>query len=270
MKGVVYSVLCTFALAFIFSCKPMGKISSSEYAGKEFVTESGLKYTIHRAGEGKRAEIGNVVSVNYRGRLTDSTEFDNSYKRNSPFRFELGAGMVIKGWDEGIALLNIGDSATLIIPSNLGYGEKGVGVIPANSTLIFDVELLEVMETAKPYNVEGLDTTVIQDGLKIIWVTKNESGKPAVEGKKVKVHYSGYLKSGKKFDSSIDRGEPIEFPLGQAYVIEGWDIGIGKLKTGEKARFIIDPELAYGSQGYERVIPPNATLYFDVELLEVE
>jgi FKBP-type peptidyl-prolyl cis-trans isomerase len=178
--------------------------------------------------------------------------------------------MVIKGWDEGIALLNVGDSATLTIPGHLAYGDRAAGMIPANATLIFDVELLDVQETAKPYNLKGLDTTEIQEGLKIIWVTRNESGKPAVEGKKVKVHYSGYLKNGKKFDSSIDRGEPIEFPLGQAYVIEGWDIGIGKLKTGEKARLIIDSDLGYGSQGYENVIPPNATLYFDVELLEVE
>jgi peptidylprolyl isomerase len=254
----------------ILSCKSFDKISSSEYVGKEFVTESGLKYSIHRAGDGKRAEIGDLVSVHYRGRLTDSTEFDNSYKRNSPFRFELGAGMVIKGWDEGIALLNVGDSATLNIPADLAYGDKATGIIPANAALIFDVELIETIETAKPYNLKGLDTTVIQEGLKIVWVTKNESGKQAVEGSTVKVHYSGYLKSGKKFDSSIDRGEPIEFPLGQGRVIEGWDIGISKLKTGEKARLIISSEMGYGSKGYQNVIPPNASLYFDVELLEVK
>jgi len=270
MKNYIFLTLITLTLGFFFSCKSFDKISSSSYTGKEFETETGLKYTIHKAGKGKRAEIGDLVVVNYRGRLVDGAEFDNSYKRGNPFRFELGAGMVIKGWDEGIALLNVGDSATLTIPSNLGYGPKGVGKIPANATLVFDVELVDIIELTKPFKLKGLDTTEIQEGLKIIWVTKNEDGKQAYDGSTVKVHYSGYLKNGKKFDSSVDRGEPIEFPLGQGRVIKGWDIGISKLKTGEKARLIIASELGYGSKGYQKAIPPNASLYFDVELLEVK
>ena len=270
MKQRLCLTLSVLALSLVFSCKSFDKISSSSYVGKEYVTETGLKYIIHKAGEGERAKIGNLVVVNYRGRLVDSTEFDNSFKRGKPFRFELGAGRVIKGWDEGIALLNVGDSATLTIPSNLGYGPKGQGKIPANSTLIFDVELLDIVILAKPYDLKGLDTVEIQEGLKIVWVKKNETGKQAIAGSTVRVHYSGYLKNGKKFDSSVDRGDPIEFPLGQGRVIKGWDAGISKLKTGEKARLIIASELAYGSQGYQKAIPPNASLYFDVELLEVK
>ena len=253
----------------IISCKPMDKISSKSYEGQEFVTQSGIKYTIHKAGEGKRAEAGNIVTVNYAGRLEDGQEFDNSYKKGQPFTFPLGKGKVIRGWDEGIALLNVGDSATLTIPTHLGYGDRKMGSIPANSILIFDVELLAITIPAEPWDVTGLDTIEVQKGLKMIYVKKNESGVQAENNNNVSVHYTGYFENWKKFDSSVDRNSVFVFPLGQGRVIKGWDIGIAKLKTGEKARFIISPELAYGKKGYSTMIPKNATLIFDVELLEI-
>jgi peptidylprolyl isomerase len=245
----------------------MSKVSSKSYVGKEFVTESGLIYTIHRAGEGERAASGKMVLVHYSGRLQDGTPFDNSYDRGEPFKFNLGAGQVIKGWDEGIALLNVGDSATLVIPPNLGYGSKTVGTIPPNSTLIFTVELVAVMTPAQPYDVSGKDTVEIEEGLKIIYLNRNEDGVKAQSGMNVTVHYSGYFKNWKKFDSSVDRGDPFRFPLGQGRVIKGWDLGIAQMRTGEKARLIISPEMGYGERGYA-TIPGNATLFFDVELIE--
>jgi len=261
--------LWVLAALILSSCKSFDKVSSSDYVGKEFQTESGLKYTIHRAGKGDRATSGDIVKVHYAGRLLkDSSKFDNSYDRGAPFQFELGKGKVIKGWDEGIAMLNVGDSATLIIPSYMGYGEKNMGKIPPNSDLIFDVELMDVSKPAVPFNVAGKDTIHIQDHLKIIWLKKNSKGIKAESGKTVKVHYSGYFDNGKKFDSSVDRGTPLEFELGIGRVIKGWDIGIEQLRTGEKARLIIGSSLAYGSKG-SRSIPPNATLTFDVELIEV-
>ncbi len=96
------------------------------------------------------------------------------------------------------------------------------------------------------------------------------TGEQAVAGKTVSVHYTGVLVSGKKFDSSRDRGQPIDFPLGQGAVIKGWDEGIALLKVGGKAKLIIPYQLAYGEQGYPGAIPPKATLIFDVELMEVK
>jgi len=108
-------------------------------------TESGLRYQIIQKGEGKKAEKGNTVFVHYKGQLADGTVFDSSYKRNSPLDFQVGVGQVIPGWDEGICLLNVGDKARLVIPSDLGYGAAGAGgVIPPNATLVFDVELMDV------------------------------------------------------------------------------------------------------------------------------
>ncbi|OUS01997.1 peptidylprolyl isomerase [Flavobacteriales bacterium 33_180_T64] len=108
-------------------------------------TKSGLRYQIIQKGTGKAAEAGKTVSVHYKGQLADGTVFDSSYKRNAPLDFQVGVGQVIPGWDEGICLLNVGDKARLVIPSDLGYGAAGAGgVIPPDATLVFDVELMDV------------------------------------------------------------------------------------------------------------------------------
>lgn len=108
-------------------------------------TESGLRYKMIQKGSGKKAENGKTVSVHYTGQLEDGKVFDSSYPRKKPIEFPLGQGNVIEGWDEGIALLQVGDKARFVIPSHLGYGSRGAGgVIPPDATLIFDVELMDV------------------------------------------------------------------------------------------------------------------------------
>ena len=108
-------------------------------------TESGLRYQFIQRGEGKQAENGKTVSVHYEGSLENGKVFDSSYPRKKPIDFRLGQGQVIEGWDEGIALLKVGDKARFVIPSHLGYGSRGAGgAIPPNATLIFDVELMDV------------------------------------------------------------------------------------------------------------------------------
>jgi FKBP-type peptidyl-prolyl cis-trans isomerase len=108
-------------------------------------TESGLRYKMIQKGSGKQAESGKTVSVHYQGSLDNGKVFDSSYPRKKPIEFKLGQGQVIEGWDEGIALLKVGDKARFVIPSYLGYGSSGAGgVIPPNATLIFDVELMDV------------------------------------------------------------------------------------------------------------------------------
>ena len=108
-------------------------------------TDSGLRYKIIQKGSGAQAEKGKSVSVHYEGSLDNGQVFDSSYRRKDPITFTLGIGQVIQGWDEGIALLKVGDKARFVIPSYLGYGERGAGgVIPPNATLVFDVELVKV------------------------------------------------------------------------------------------------------------------------------
>ena len=108
-------------------------------------TASGLRYQILQKGDGKKATKGAGVSVHYKGQLLDGTVFDSSYKRKEPIDFNVGVGQVIAGWDEGILLLQVGDKARFVIPSELAYGSAGAGgVIPPDATLIFDVELMNV------------------------------------------------------------------------------------------------------------------------------
>jgi FKBP-type peptidyl-prolyl cis-trans isomerase FkpA len=111
----------------------------------EMITDSGLKYDDLTEGSGAAATAGKTVVVHYTGWLTDGSKFDSSLDRQQPFQFRLGAGQVIRGWDEGVQGMREGGRRKLTIPANLGYGARGAGgVIPPNATLVFEVELLEV------------------------------------------------------------------------------------------------------------------------------
>jgi FKBP-type peptidyl-prolyl cis-trans isomerase len=108
-------------------------------------TPSGLKYVELKEGTGATPERGQTVEVHYTGTLEDGTKFDSSRDRGQPFKFKIGVGQVIKGWDEGLSTMKVGGRRNLIIPPELGYGSRGAGrVIPPNATLLFDVELLGV------------------------------------------------------------------------------------------------------------------------------
>lgn len=253
------------------ACGPTTGKTTSENE-ETMTTASGLQYIETAAGSGPQAKAGDLVSVHYRGALADGTPFDNSYDRGAPFDFVLGKGMVIPGWDEGIALMKEGGKATLIIPPDLAYGAAGAGgVIPPNATLNFEVELVAVQPgppgaPEAPTAVNEADYTTTASGLKYYDLVAGQ-GEPPQPGSAVTVHYTGWLTDGTKFDSSLDRGQPFSFPLGQGRVIAGWDEGVASMTPGTVRQLVIPAELGYGSRGAGSVIPPNATLIFEVELL---
>jgi FKBP-type peptidyl-prolyl cis-trans isomerase len=117
---------------------------SGDKSGEEMMTDSGLKYVDMKVGDGESPQAGQLVTVHYTGWLEDGTKFDSSVDKNRPFEFTIGAGRVIKGWDEGVMTMKVGGKRKLTIPSELGYGARGIGPIPPNSTLIFEVELLAI------------------------------------------------------------------------------------------------------------------------------
>jgi peptidylprolyl isomerase len=214
-------------------------------------TGSGLKYQELKVGEGATAKTGDVVEVHYTGKLAaNDKQFDSSVGKD-PLGFQLGAGKVIKGWDEGVAGMKVGGKRKLIIPSKLAYGARGYKpVIPPDADLVFEVELLRVLE----WKSEDLQLG---------------EGEVAQKGDTVEVRYTGRLAAnGKQFDSNVGK-EPLRFTLGARGVIEGWHQGVAGMKVGGKRKLTIPYPLAYGAEGGPPTIPPRADLIFEVELLKV-
>ena len=276
--GKYLSILLVLAL---FSCQKSSSEKENEVTetqsttvqvpavDKEFTTPTGLKYIDKVIGTGKSPQIGDKVKVHYTGTLEDGTKFDSSRDRNQPFEFPLGVGRVIKGWDEGVATMKEGGKRKLIIPSELAYGSRNMGSIPPNSILFFDVELIEVVEkfVDTDFSLPGKEE-VTNSGLRMI-IHKDGNGEIPLPGQTVKVHYTGLLENGSKFDSSHDRGQPFSFQLGQGRVIKGWDEALALMSKGEKRTLIIPPEIGYGNRRKNK-IPPNSTLIFEVELIDFQ
>ena len=132
----------------LIEIKPIFVDTDFSLPGKEVNYDSGLKTIVHKEGKGKTPVAGDNIVVHYKGMLANGIEFDNSHSRGTPFSFSVGQGRVIPGWDEALLKMKTGEKRTLIIPPNLGYGEKGAGgAIPPNSTLIFEVELIKIEDS---------------------------------------------------------------------------------------------------------------------------
>ena len=143
-KNAMNKLKISTLVGFLLIPLMAGGLQAEEKKAQKQKTPSGLEYLIVEEGKGPNPKQGQKVSVHYTGKLQDGTVFDSSQKRGVPIKFTLGIGQVIKGWDEGIALLKKGGKAQLIIPPQLAYGARGVPPrIPPNATLIFDVELVD-------------------------------------------------------------------------------------------------------------------------------
>jgi len=245
-------------------------------------TETGLYYTIVHEGTGPKAKTGQSATLNYTGKLLDGKAFDSnvdtSFKHPQPYAFQIGKS--IKGFDEGLTLLNKGSKAIFYIPSPLAYGMRENRGIPSNSILVFDVDVLDIQT---PPDYAKIDDSIFNDYFKKnnIKATKTKSGMyyvikqkglgpTAKPEKHVTMNYTGKLLDGTVFDSNTDpkfnHVSPFTFQLGVGQVIKGWDEGVQLLQMGSKATFFIPSELAYGERGGGKAIPPNAPLIFDVEV----
>ena len=206
------------------------------------------------------------VIVNYSGWTKDGKMFDSSIPRHEPASF--GVSQVIPGWTEGLQLMVVGEKRRLWIPAKLAYGDHPMAGAPAGD-LVFDVELLDIAKPPKaPPDVKAPPKNAIKTKSGLVYrVLQKGTGKDhPTATSRVTVHYSGWTTDGKMFDSSVARGQPSSFNLNQ--VIKGWTEGVQLMVVGEKTRFWIPADLAYGSN--PRPGAPSGMLVFDIELLNIQ
>jgi FKBP-type peptidyl-prolyl cis-trans isomerase len=203
-------------------------------------------------GSGAVVTSGMNIKVNFTGTLTNGTVIDAGASV-TPTEFVLSEGAVMPGWVQGLPGMKVGGTRVLTIPADLAYGSQGYGEIPPNATLIYQFSLLDA-QAAPQVKIE--DTQV-------------GTGAEAVPGKTVSVFYTGKLQDGTVFDSNVGK-DPMSFPVAAGQMIPGFDQGVQGMKVGGKRTITIPPSLGYGAQGRQGSIPPNATLIFDVELVDVK
>ena len=257
---------------------PAGDVDNSDLTVKPLVTippsspPTQLIIEDLVVGSGSSVDVGDFLIMDYVGvSYSTGLQFDASWDRGSPFPFELGAGRVIQGWDQGIVGMAVGGRRSLTIPPDLAYGENGSGSgsIGPNETLVFVVDLL----ASVPANlVKPTEELTLESTLELQTNDLSEgSGAVVQPGNVVYIHYVGVsASSGEQFDSSWDRGrtEFIGYISGAGNVIEGLDQGLLGMQVGGRRTVVIPPDLAYGENGAgDGLIAPNETLIFTVDLL---
>jgi peptidylprolyl isomerase len=230
------------------------------------VTESGLATRVLAEGAGTaHPDAWDQVTVHYTGWTTDGKMFDSSVTRGQPATFPLNR--VIPGWTEGVQLMVVGEKRRFWIPEDLAYGGRPGA---PQGMLVFDVELIEIVESADPPETPAdvaappEDAEVTPSGLASKRLTEGTGTAHPDSWDQVTVHYTGWTTDGKMFDSSITRGQPATFPLDR--VIPGWTEGLQLMVVGERRRLWIPEELAYKGQANR----PQGMLVFDVELIEIK
>lgn len=288
MKRTISKImLAVLAVACVFSFN-----ACSKYKGFKQDKETGIYYKFYvQNKDSVQAQTGDAVSLMYQLALKDSILVPMM-----PIQ-ELVQESFYKGdVYDAIRMMHVGDSATFILDADTFFHYMGGENPFDDKELYFTFKMTELMPKAEvdammkaqedQYNAYIEQARAAEDSTMREYIAKNKikvaptasglyfiskkagKGAQAVAGQKVAVHYTGKLLDGTKFDSSYDRGEPIDFVLGSGQVIPGWDEGIAMMKVGEKAVLLIPSKLAYGERG-NQVIPPCAPLVFDVELVKV-
>lgn len=233
-------------------------------------TDSGLGFVIHEEGTGEKLGERTRARVDYSIYLEDGTMAFSTIIGGQPDNYQTGVDDFIDGFNEAVPDMREGERRTLLIPSNLAFGDQGASnVIPPGSDLIMDVEVVGIDSEPTPWGYDEANVQSTDTGLQYV-VQEEGTGAQPQTGDNIVVHYSGYLEDGTMFDSSVMRDQTFDFTVGMGQVIRGWDEGLLAMQEGERRTLIIPYNLAYGEQGRPPTIPPRATLIFDVELIEVK
>ncbi|XP_015086548.1 peptidyl-prolyl cis-trans isomerase FKBP62-like [Solanum pennellii] len=235
---------------------PVMKVDEEKEIGK-----SGIKKKLLKEGEGwEHPSKGDDVEVHYVGTLLDGTQFDSSRDRGTPFKFKLGEGQVIKGWDEGIKTMKKGEKALFTIPPDMAYGESGSPpTIPTNATLQFEVELLSWISIKDICKDGGIFKKILVEG---------EGWQNPKDLDEVSVKYEARLEDG----TVVSKSDGVEFTVEDGYFCPALSKAVKTMKKGEKVLLIVKPQYAFGQTGKvgsreEGGVPPNATLQINLELI---
>ncbi len=245
-------------------------VPSEVSADQLTASDTGLQYYDLVAGTGDEAVKSATVKTHYTIWVKTETGFDyvDTSLSDDPLEFVVGRGdMVFPGWEEGVTGMKVGGKRYLVIPPALGMGDQDNGMVPANSTLVMEIELTSVVPPQVATVVDEADYTVTESGLKYYDLVEG-TGDPAAAGQTLVVNYTGWLEDGTQFDSSVG-GNPFTLSLGAGNVIAGWDEGLVGMKVGGKRQLVIPAALGYGDSG-SGIIPGGATLIFEVELVEIQ
>ena len=260
------NLLFVLLIVFLASCgKDVEGLTPEEYIEQNNLQadelDNGVYIIVHDRGSDVKADLDEVVNVNYVGRLTDNTVIDSG----EDFRAILGN--LIKGWQIGLKEIGEDGSCTLIIPHEMGYGDVENGPVPAKSTLVFDIDLKNIFatRTVSQYITDNnLNTVELEKGVHIALHETGSEVKPTIDSK-VTVNYLGKLTN----ELIFDQGENAQFEL--ANLIEGWQIGLQEIGEGGSCTLVVPAEVAYGSAGAgDGAIPPNAPIVFEIDLIKVD
>jgi peptidylprolyl isomerase len=234
-------------------------------------TESGLQYVEVVAGEGAVPQDGDLISMHYIAKLPDDTVLADSYSIGEPSVAIMGREQLLPGWEEGLMLMKAGGKMNLLLPPDLAFGEEGYGMIPPNSQIIIEVELVSVDAPPTPVDVAEEDLITTESGLQYYDIEVG-TGPEAVEGNTVSTSYAIWVQGEEEdlFISESGANSPATFSLGLLdMVFPGWDEGATGMKVGGKRYLVIPADLALGDIGGGD-IPPSATLIMEIEMIDVK
>jgi FKBP-type peptidyl-prolyl cis-trans isomerase len=230
-------------------------------------TASGLRWVMLHKGDEQAARPtpDSMVTVYYRAFLESGTQVDERMRDAEPLTYPLKR--FIAGWGEGLQLMHPGDKLKFLVPWQLAYKERGSPpLVPAFANMVFDIELVSFVAPPAFSMPADADLTTTASGLRY-QVLKAGTGAAPEASDMITVHYTGWLTDGNAVDSSFKAGKPATMKLGA--LMKGWIEGVQLMQEGAVYKFVIPPGLAYGDQGRGGVVPPNATLVFQIELIKV-
>jgi len=224
--------------------------------------KDGLRIEWTKKNSDNQIQLNDVVMVNYVARVAAGEEYDSNTELGEPVPLKTNIGMMIKGWEEAMLLLHVGDKGRIMIPSALAYGETGLStIVPPDADIIIEIEIVSIVEPI-----------VLDEGVKVYTWKKVKDGKNPVKNQLITFDYFAYVmgEGARMYDNSYENSAPFSFKFENAGVVEGLHQGMSVIKEGENAFIEIPTELAYGKKGLIDHVPSNKNIVYDVRVTSIK